>query len=250
MIISVFTVKGGTGKTTTAINLAGAFAEQGKKVLIIDNDPQSNVTQILNCENTFTMYDLYTNKKISIEDCITYYSENIDVVPNTIESAILDTELHSKLNRENILKNKLVSLKGYDYVLIDNSPFLSVLVQNSLVVSDYYITVIDNSTSSLQALNMVFKAVNDIKENMLNDKIQLLGILRNRFDKRTIFTKQLSEIVEENYKDQVFETIIRDTVKYKEAVAFNKTIQEYNNEYAKPYGSLYKEIIQRINESV
>lgn len=247
-IISIINIKGGVGKTTTVINLAGALAHKGHKVLILDNDPQSNITQILNIKNQYTMYDLYTNKKVIFDDCISQYNNNIYVIPNSIESAILDMELNNRTNRENILKNKLNTLNmEFEYILIDNSPFLNVIVHNALTMSDYYIEVIDNSTSAIQGLNLVSRTINNIKDSMLNDRIKLLGILRNRFDKRTNFTKQFVEVLESNYKDNLFNTIIYDSIKYKESITYNKTIQEYNKQYSEPYNALYREVIDRIN---
>lgn len=246
-IISVINVKGGTGKTTTTINLAGQFADNQHKVLLIDNDSQSNLSQILNVSNEYNLYDLYSNSKVKFEDCIVKYNDYIDVIPNTIESAVLENELHNKMTRETILKSKWNKFKNdYDVVLIDNSPFLGLCTTNSMTMSDYYLTVIDNSTSSLQGLNMVNKLVNDIKENGTNEHLRLLGILRNNFDKKTLFSRQLNEVVIDELKADVFETIIYNSVKYKEASAMNQTIQQYSNKYAEPYKKLIYEIMKRM----
>ena len=246
--ISIINVKGGVGKTLTAINLAGQMVKQNKNVLLIDNDPQSSLSQILNIKSDYTMYDLYTNNKINFEDCIRKYTKHIYVVPNSIESAVLESELHSKRNREEILKAKYQKFSDniFNFVLIDNSPFLGIEVQNSLVMSNYYLEVIDNSTSSLQGLNMVDKIINELKENNLINELKLIGILRNNFQKRTIFSKQFDEVVEEELNDKLFKTIIYNSVKYKEASALHKTIQEYSSIHSKPYANLYSELIDRI----
>lgn len=248
VIITLINVKGGVGKTTTTINIAGAMAKLKRKVLILDNDSQSNISQILNINSQYNMYDLYTNSKVSFNDCISKYNKYIYVIPNTINSAILENELYSKRNKESILKDKYDKFNdnNFDYVLIDNSPFLGITVQNSLVVSNYYIEIIDNSTSALQGLNMVNKVVNDLRENGLINELKLLGILRNRFKKRTLFNRQLNEVLQEELKDKLFNTIIYDSVKYKEAVALHKTIQDYNMTYSKPYKDLYYELISKI----
>lgn len=246
-IITLINVKGGVGKTTTALNIAGAMGKQKHKVLLIDNDSQSNITQILNINSEYNLYDLYTNHKVGFDDCIQKYDNYIYVIPNTIDSAILESQLHNKMSRETILKNKYEKFNNaFDFILIDNSPFLGITVQNSLVISNYYIEVIDNSTSALQGLNMVNKIVNEIKENSLNSNLKLLGILRNRFQKRTLFNKQFDEVIQEELKENLFNTIIYDSVKYKESSALHKTIQDYNSSHSKPYKDLYYEIIQRI----
>ncbi len=246
-IITILNVKGGVGKTTTTINLAGAIAAQKHKVLIIDNDSQSNVTQILNVESEYTLYDLYTNSKVTFEDCISQYNNYIYMIPNVIESSMLESKLHNKMSRESILKNKYAKFANdFDFILIDNSPFLGITVQNSLVLSDYYMEIIDNSVSALQGLNMVKKITDEIKDSDLNDNLELLGILRNRFEKRTIFNKQFDEVVEEELKGSLLKTIIYDSVKYKEATALHKVIQDYSLIHSKAYRELYYEIISRI----
>lgn len=246
--ISIVNIKGGTGKTTTAINLCGEIASRGKKVLLVDNDPQSNVTKTFNIQSEFTLYDLYYNKKVNFDDCIVGLKENIYILPNIIKSADLDDELQGRGNKENILKNKLDSLTGnFDFMIIDNNPYKSVLLKNALTISDYYIEVIDNSLDAIEGLNMIEKTIQDLKEDRLNDKIKSIGILRSRFDKVTTFTKQFSEVMERNYEGKLFESIVYDSIKYKEARAVKKFIQEYSKEHAEVYERLYEELISRID---
>jgi chromosome partitioning protein len=250
-IISIVNVKGGTGKTTTTINIAGEIAKNKKKVLLIDNDPQSNLSQILKTKNRYNLVDLYTNKKVSFNDCIFKYNDYIYCIPSTLESANIEPELYRKMNRESVLKSKFDNegLTSYDYVLIDNSPFLGLMVTNSIVMSNYYMVILDNSIHALTGLNMVTHFIEDIKDNGLNQNIECLGILRNRFDLRTIFTKQMSDITEKTIKDRLFKTIIRDSIKYKESAAKNKPIQEYNNKASEPYTNLLHEIDTTLKNS-
>ena len=131
-------------------------------------------------------------------------------------------------------------------IIIDNSPFLGICTTNALSMSSHYIEVIDNSTSALQGLNLVSNLVNNIKENGLNNNIKLLGVLRNNFDRKTSFSKQISEVVSEQFEEDLFTSIVYNSIKYKEAVADNKTIQEYNSKYAEPYENLYYEILSKL----
>lgn len=248
IIISLINVKGGVGKTMTAVNLAGQIAAMGHKVLLIDNDSQSSLTQILNLSYTYTLYDLYDNNKVLFEDCIVEFDKNIFVIPNCIDSAILESDLHSRRMKERILENKFSSFQNdFEFVIIDNSPFLGLLVQNSLVMSNYYLPIIDNSPSALQGLSMVNRVISSLNAIGLARDIRLLGILRNRFEKRSVFSHQFTEVVEEELKDNLFKTVIYDSVKYKEASALHTTIQHYSKKHSYAYKDLYYELIDRIN---
>lgn len=247
IIISIVNIKGGTGKTMTSINIAGEMAEQKHKVLLIDNDSQSNLTDILNVNNEYSLYDLYSNNKITFDDCITEYNANIDVIPNSIKSATLERKLNTKRNAELTLFSKLNTLtKEYDFIIIDNSPFLGIQTINALTMSNYYIEIIDNSTSALQGLNMVNNLISDIISNGYNKELILLGILRNNFQKRTIFGRQFNDVIVDSLQDELFNTIIYNSIKYKEANAMHKTIQEYDSKHSESYKELYYEIINRI----
>jgi len=252
IVISIINVKGGVGKTTTAINLAGAISKQNHKVLLIDNDTQSNLTRwsggAAAAAAAYNLYDLYSNSKVKFTDCIVNYSENIDVVPNTIDSALLESELYNKRFRESILKSKFMDFdQDYDYVIIDNSPFLGVCTTNALAMSDYFISVIDNSVFALDGLNFVQKLVTGIVEHDTNSNLKLLGILRNNYDKKTLFSKQMNNVIEGTFEADLFDTIVYNSVKYKEAVADNKTIQDYSPKHGEPYKRLYYELIGKIN---
>lgn len=248
IVISLINVKGGVGKTQCSINIAGQIAKMKHKVLLIDNDSQGNLSQILNVSSKYNMYDLYSNSKVNFNDCIVKYNDFIDVISNNINCAILETELHNKMTRETILKNKFQNFEhDYDFIIIDNSPFLGLMAVNAMAMSDYYIEVIDNSPSALQGLNMVNKLTTDLKENGINKNLKSLGILRNRFERRSSFTKQFQEITDEIFKDKCFSTIIPESVKFKEAAAKNQTIQEYDKKIAEPFEDLYHEMLNKLN---
>lgn len=251
VIISIANIKGGTGKTQTIINLAQEFSKH-KKTLLIDNDPQSSATQILlpnETEFEATMYDVYTDKDCKISDCIYLYNENLGVVPNDLRGMKLDLDLVNKMNREQILKNKLNSIPDeFEYVLIDNSPYMGLVTQNALVASDYTMCVIDSGISSIYGLNILKLILGELHENGLVKNTQLLGILRNGFVKNTKQTKEINSIAEEALTDEILSDIVYRSVKYSEATSSHQTIQEYAPDHAKVYESITKELLQRINE--
>lgn len=247
-IISIANVKGGTGKTNTTIGLAKELSKK-YKVLVIDNDPQSSITSILlNDIKEFdnTLYDVYLQKNIGFNDCIYEFQENFYIVPNCLNSMTLDLELSSKGNRENILLNKLNTIPTvFNFVIIDNSPFISLQLKNSIVISDLIICPIDNSSSSLQGYNMMMKTLNTLKDDNLIENKNIY-VLRNRFDKTSKFTKDFNKAVEENLKDVLLDTIIFNSIKYKEASALHTTIQEHSTEHAKVFTNLCNEILDKI----
>lgn len=248
-VISFVNCKGGTGKTTTCINLVGQIEKQGHTVLLMDNDAQGNSSKVMNVQAKNSLFDLYTNSSVGFKDCIVPYSDKIDIIPNDIRSFKLESELHNKLTRETLLKVKFEEFADkdyYDFIIIDNSPFIGIATTNSLAMSNYYINVIDKGTGSLQNLHTINDLVADMIDLGQNKTLKLLGILRNNFDKKTIFSRQMNEVIEESFQKDLFETIIYNSIKYVEAIATGNTIQNYNNKWSEPYKKLYYEIVERI----
>ena len=247
-IISIANVKGGTGKTNTAIGFCKELSKK-YKVLLIDNDPQANITSILlNDIQSFniSLYDIYLKKNIGFSDCIYEFEEKFYIVPNCLDSMNLDLELSSKGNRENILFNKLDTIPDiFDFIVIDNSPFISLQLKNSLVISDIIICPIDNSSSSLQGYNMMKKTLQDLQDDNLICKKNIY-VLRNRFDKTSKFTKDFNKAIEENLKDVLLDTIIFNSVKYKEASALHTTIQNHSKEHSQVFFTLVNEILEKL----
>lgn len=248
-IISIANIKGGVGKTTTAVNLAKELAKD-YRVLLIDADPQCNATQILMEEDELDMslYEIFEDRTTGFDECI-YGHNNFFILPNSKKMKELEEMLANRMNRESLLKNKLKTMPTiFDYVIIDTSPYLGIATKNALVMSDYILVVIDNSASALQGCNDILSAYEEVIESGLNPNLKILGILRNQLDKNTRFTNDFNQVVKEAYQDDLFETIIYRSIRYKEAAAEGKAICEFNAVAAKPYTTLKEEILKRMEQ--
>ena len=232
MITSLISMKGGTAKTTTAVNLAAYLALSGKRVLLIDLDPQGFASISMgmgNGHSKATAADvLMEESQISVA---TYPSQiaNLDLVPCDRRLASADVLLADTAGRERILKEKLTRVRAhYDHILIDNPPSLSLISINSLVASDHYIITVTPSFLSQVALHSLLETVDVIKKNM-NARVDLLGILVTMADLRLKVTSEILEILRESFGDKVFKSVIRQNVRLLEAPSHGQTIFEYDS---------------------
>jgi chromosome partitioning protein len=232
MITSLISMKGGTAKTTTTVNLGAYLALSGLKVLLIDLDPQNFATICLGVD---------TQKvKVSMSDVLldgyslagTIQSTNVtnmDLIPADRRLASTDVLLSDTPGREKILRERLEKLRGrYDHILIDNPPSLSLLSINSLVASDNFIITVSPSFLSLVGLQSLLETVDVIRKNM-HLQIELMGILPTMVDLRMKVTGEILDLLREHFKEKVFNTVIRQNVKLLEAPSHGKTIFEYDS---------------------
>jgi chromosome partitioning protein len=244
-VISFANQKGGVAKTTTTLNLGVAFAEQGLKVLLVDLDPQGNLTmsQGMNPDSIDrSMFDVLVHR-LPLQEVI--HHAEVDLAVSSIDLAGAELALSSMIGRERALEKALAVVRdGYDYVLIDTPPSLGLLTINALVASSGVIVPVQCEYLSLRGLVQLENTLSMIREN-LNPEVAIEGILPTMYDSRTLHAREAVEILQENFGDLVFDTKIRKTVRYAEAPVKGTSVLKYDpsGSAAEAYRQLAKEVL-------
>lgn len=248
-IIAVTNQKGGVGKTTTSVNLSACLSREGKKVLLVDIDPQGNSTSgigINKADVEHCIYDVLIND-IPIKDVINKIEvEGLDVIPATIQLAGAEIELVPVVSREVKLKKSLNEVRDlYDYIIIDCPPSLGVLTINSLTAADSVLIPIQCEYYALEGLSQLLNTVRLVQKH-LNVDLEIEGVLLTMFDARTNLGIQVVEEVKKYFQDKVYSTIIPRNVRLSEAPSHGKSIIKYDpkSKGAEIYMELAKEVIK------
>ncbi len=250
-VISIANQKGGVGKTTCSINLGGALAERGYRVLCLDMDPQANLTVGLGISLSDvhqSMADVLSDDRVALDEIVRdTNTQGLWVAPATLELASTEVELFSAIGREMVLRDALSGWadRQFDVVIIDCPPTLGLLTINSLVASSRVIIPVQTQYYAIKGLTALIKVINTIKLK-LNHDLEVLGLLPTFFDGRTVLAREMLENLKQLGDHRVFNTMIKQTVKLGEAPLTGKPVTEYatKSSAAQSFRALAQEVIE------
>ncbi len=246
-IIAIANQKGGCGKTTTAINLAAALSKNGRRVLLIDLDPQAHASLGLNIDSQDSMYNVIsslTPRKLRIENIIRRVEESFDMVPSNVLVGTLEQELADEIGRELKLTGIIATIASrYDYILIDCAPSLGILTVNALRASSEVIIPVETSRFSIQGLEHIIDIIHLVRDR-LNHPIEY-RVLIAMFDSRLRHSFAMLQMFKDRFSQLLFDTIIHTNVKLRESVVLGQTVAAYDkySRGSKDYFTLAKEVL-------
>jgi len=252
VVISMCNQKGGVGKTTSSINLGAALAETGRRVLLVDLDPQGALSAglgIQSYELDTTIYNLLVDTSVSVDEVIVHtHTENLDVIPANIDLSAAEIQLVSEVGREQALYRAIYPVMDrYDYILVDCQPSLGLLTVNALACSDGVIIPMECEFFSMRGLALLTDTMDKVRAR-LNPRLSLTGILVTLYDGRTLHARDVMSRLMEAFGDTVFETVITRTVRFPETSVAGEPIITWasSSPGAQQYRQLAAEAIERI----
>ncbi|MFC5678173.1 ParA family protein [Aeromicrobium endophyticum] len=250
-IIALCNQKGGVGKTTTTINLGAALVELGRKVLLVDFDPQGSMTVGLGVnahELEQSIYHVLMDREISIKDLILPTAvEGLDLVPSNIDLSAAEMRLVTEVGREQVLARVLKPVRGdYDVILIDCQPSLGLLTVNALTAANGVLVPLECEYFALRGVALLKDTIEKVRDRT-NDELEIIGLLGTMYDSRTLHGKEVLQTLVEGWGDLVFHTVIRRTVKFSDSTVAGEPITEYatTSPGATSYRQLAREVLVR-----
>ena len=248
-VISIANQKGGVGKTTTAVNVSAILAKKGKRVLLIDTDPQGNATSGVGIEKNFehSVYDVIIGDTKMEDAIIKTQIKNLKICPSNINLAGAEVELVSMISREYRLKEKVEECKDeFDYIIIDCPPSLGLVTLNSFTSSNSVLIPVQCEYYALEGLGQLINTINLVKKH-LNKELEIEGAILTMYDSRTNLSNQVVNEVKKYFENKVFKTVIPRNIRLSEAPSYGMpiTIYDSRSKGAKSYDKFVKELLKK-----
>ncbi len=249
-IVSFSNQKGGVGKTTTCVNMAAYIAAEGKRVLLVDMDPQGNATTGLGFSKSSldkSVYNVLIDDEKASDNIMPTDVENLELMPSNIDLAGAEVELVYKKSREKVLKNALAEVRArYDYVMIDCPPSLGLLTINALACADSVIIPIQSEYYALEGLSQLMNSISLVKKQ-LNPSLEIDGVVLTMFDSRSLISKQIAEEIKKYFTKRLFEIVVPRNVRLVEASSYGMPIMMHDPKCtgARAYKALSLEYLDR-----